>query len=839
MKAKSSLPYALARALGFVALTHSAAGLAYNFAVNWGGQEVTGVLNTSMTLGAAWRMEERADDLVGKANLNPDLCGRAPDGGILYQSCQGLFRDQTFTAERLVSGKGQFTSNADDGNWNYDKHDLTQAPFKLTQDLTLNYGNFGFFVRGLYFYDFINENFREFHPNRVTRENMLEVGELSTNGDELGPLPPGVPLPPVSLNPLFTARTDSTACPAERNPTGEACGIVYGKGGVVRNKRKDKEILRQIGSDLQLLDLNFYGELPLPFGERTLNFKLGRQILNWGESTALIFDSLSQANPINVNNFFRVGMALEEVFVPVNMLSLSTSLTDSLQLSGFYQLEWEPLEAPAPGSFYSPIDIGTNNAVRSINLGFGSVAEDPDRVARLLDNPLSGLTNTSAAALRLLDREPDNAGQYGLSLRYYADWLNNGTEFGFYYMNYHSRAPFASVISVPEGCAKHTTNTAEFVAACPDTPLFHSLTSPNDPLGATSDAVNFDKIGVLLEYPEDIQMLGVSFNTTFGDIALQGELAYRPDAPLQVDSEDLALAGFGPAASNCHLPETGCVGSTPGVGVYPDGSTGLYQPSDYVVDADGTPGAFNDTYDLVVGHMAGSGRFFPSFIIPWRGGTIGLNPGSSYIRGWEYFDTYQFNLGGTYVMSATHPVSKLIRADQIIALFETGATWVPDLPELHELQLEAPGTFLHASAGADGSGANYRNEKQRRQACSTNPACSFGPDGLRFNPHQEDLDLFPDDLSMGYALIAAIRYESVMPGISLQPFIIFKHDAYGTSPGLVSNFVEGRKILDTALEIRYKSNLSFNAGYQLIAGGGKANLLRDRDSARFFVKYQF
>jgi hypothetical protein len=92
---------------------------------------------------------------------------------------------------------------------------------------------------------------------------------------------------------------------------------------------------------------------------------------------------------------------------------------------------------------------------------------------------------------------------------------------------------------------------------------------------------------------------------------------------------------------------------------------------------------------------------------------------------------------------------------------------------------------------------------------------------------------------MGYALIAAIRYESVMPGISLQPFVIFKHDAYGTSPGLVSNFIEGRKILDTALEVRYKSNLSFNVGYQLIAGGGKANLLRDRDSTRFFVKYQF
>lgn len=821
--------------------TCSSTAQAYDFTFNLGGREISGVSNTALTLGAAWRMEARSDDLVGKANLNPDVCGRAPDGGILYQSCQGLFRDQTFVARRLVSFPGQFTTNADDGNWNYDKHDIVQAPFKWTQDLTLTSGEYGFFMRGLFFHDLVNEDFEEFHPNRVTRENRLQVGEISTNGDELGPLPPGVPLPGgISTNPLFTARTDSTACPANRNPTGEACGIVYGRGGVVKNKRRDKETLRQIGQDLQLMDINFYGQTGLPFGgERDLSFRIGRQTVSWGESTVLAFDSLNQANPINANNLFRVGITLDEVYTPVNMIALSTNISDALTLSGFYQLEWEPLEAPAPGSFMSPIDIGTNNAVRTINLGFGAVAEDPDRVSRLLDNPLSGLTNTSAAALRLEDKEPRDSGQYGISLRYYAENLNDGTDFGFYFANYHSRTPYASIISVPEGCGKHTTNTATFAANCSDTPLFHALTSPNDPLGATDDAVYFDRIGLQIEYPEDIRMFGASFNTTLWDIALQGEVAFRPDAPLQVDSEDLALAGFGPAATNCHLPSAGCVGSTVGAGVLPDGSTGVYPSSNFVVDANGTPGAFADTFDLVVGHAAGSGRFFPTFIIPYRGGTIGLNPANSYIRGWEEFDTYQFNLGGTYIMAATSPLTRLLGADQIIALFETGATYVPDLPPLHELQLEAPGTFLHASAGADGSGGNYSDARSRRQACSTNPACSYGADGLRFNPHQEDLDLFPDKWSYGYAMVTAVRYESVMPSISLQPILLLKHDVVGTSPGLVSNFVEGRILGDLSLEVRYKSDLSFNAGYQFFGGGGKANLLRDRDNARFYVKYQF
>lgn len=793
-----------------------------------GEEPIVGLSNTTITAGAAMRVEERADDLVGKGNLNPELCGRV-DGKLFYQSCQGLFKDQIFTAQRLVGAPGQFSTNADDGNWNYDQYDLTQAPLKITQDLNLTYKNYGLFARGLFFHDFVNNRFTEFHPNRITKENQFDVGYISTSGTELLPTA-GLPLP----LPVNAVRTDSKPCPASRNPSGGPCGLVYGPGAVVRNQRTDNETLKQIGEDLQLMELNFYGTVDLPVIDREVTFKLGRQVVNWGESTLLFFDSINQINPPNANNLFRVGSVLEEVFVPINMAFLSMGLSDNTNLEAFYQLEWAPLEVPAPGSFLSPIDLGTNNAINTVNLGFGNGAEDPDRVAFLLDNPLSGLTNTSAAALRMPDVEPSDTGQYGLRLSHYAEWLNSGTELAAYYMNYHSRIPFLSVYSVPEGCGKHTTNTATFSAACSDVPLYHSLVRANDPQGATDDAVHFDKIRLQLEYPEDIRLFGLSFNTSFGDLAVQGELAYRPDAPLQVDSEDLAFAAYGPAATNCHLRETGCVGTTVGYGVGPNGNTITYNSSNYVTDANGTPGAYPDTFDLVVGHAAGAGRYFPSFIIPYRGGTLGLNPANSYIRGWEHFDTYQLNIGGTYISGSTDPISRLLRADQVIWLLESGATIVPDLPPLDVLQLEAPGTFLHASAGADGSGAD-----RSRQACSTNEACSFGPDGIRFNPHQENLDLYPDQVSFGYDIIAAVRYESVLPGISLQPFIVWKHDVKGTSPGLASNFISGRKLADILLEIRYKSQLSFNVGYQAHVGGGSANLLRDRDNARFFVKYQF
>ena len=84
-----------------------------------------------------------------------------------------------------------------------------------------------------------------------------------------------------------------------------------------------------------------------------------------------------------------------------------------------------------------------------------------------------------------------------------------------------------------------------------------------------------------------------------------------------------------------------------------------------------------------------------------------------------------------------------------------------------------------------------------------------------------------------------IKYESVLPGISLQPTIILAHDVDGISPGPGENFQRGRKSIATVLETRYKSSLTFNVGYTWFTGGGDYNLLRDRDYAQAFARYLF
>ena len=808
-------------ALSLGSLATQAQALSFEIPVS--DQQIEGVLNTTLTVGASVRTQSRSSGLIGKANNNRDVCGPP------FQSCQGLFRTQSAPAAQLAAAPGLFGSNNDDGDLNYNKGDLTSAVAKITQDISLKYGDYGFFAKTLFFYDQVNDNFTEYHPNQISPSNKATSGRISTTGS----VP--IPLLPISV-------------PAAQQR-------VYGAGQVVTNRRDGSETLDQIGSHLQFLDTYFYGKLPLPF-EKELSFKIGRQLVNWGESTLLAINSINQANPINANNFFRTGFQVEEVFIPINMAFVSFQPVEGLTVESFYQLEWKPVEAPAVGSFLSNNDVvGTNNATRTATIDFGGGAESPylDRghgINYPLDNPLNGVTDTSTTIERLADHTPRRSGQFGVAFKYYADWLNNGTELGFFFMNYHSRLPYASTFATDASCARREGNARNNDAA---SPLDFLLDCPNLPLTgdtgngvgrARSNAVPLDTAKLLIEYPEDIHLFGFSFNTTFGDYSLQGEVAYRPNAPLQIAPADLVFAAFGPTLSRCH--NYNCQGTT---GPTADNIQGFGSSDTPRASSPCAFGSNNcDTFSLGIGHAPGSARSFPNFVIPYRGGVAGENAPTNrnmpydennpgYIRGFERFQTLQYNLGATSVLGATDRLPTILGADQVLLLFEVGATHVPGLPSLDQLQIAGPGVEPHASAGADGSGADGS-----QQACGKTPSgnpCVVGPDGLRFNPHQANLDNFATKFSWGYDIIALIRYESLLPGISLQPQIIIKHDVYGNAPGPGENFIEGRKVFDVLLETRYKSALSLNMGYTWITGGGTRNLLADRDQLRAFAKYQF
>ena len=57
---------------------------------------------------------------------------------------------------------------------------------------------------------------------------------------------------------------------------------------------------------------------------------------------------------------------------------------------------------------------------------------------------LGGTLTNFQTVNRLPTQKPSDSGQYGFNLKYFAPDFNNGTEFGLFFLNYHSRLPLIS-----------------------------------------------------------------------------------------------------------------------------------------------------------------------------------------------------------------------------------------------------------------------------------------------------------------------------------------------------------------------------------------------------------
>lgn len=96
--------------------------------------EVTGALDTTLSYGALWRVTDRDPRLLAKAK-----------GGV------------------------RNSANYDNGNANYDRGDMVSSIFRMSNDLDVNYRNFGAFVRVSSFYDDAIQN-KDFDPLQANQK---------------------------------------------------------------------------------------------------------------------------------------------------------------------------------------------------------------------------------------------------------------------------------------------------------------------------------------------------------------------------------------------------------------------------------------------------------------------------------------------------------------------------------------------------------------------------------------------------------------------------------------------------------------------------------------------
>lgn len=113
-----------------------------------------------------------------------------------------------------------------------------------------------------------------------------------------------------------------------------------------------------------------------------------------------------------------------------------------------------------------------------------------------------------------------------------------------------------------------------------------------------------------------------------------------------------------------------------------------------------------------------------------------------------------------------------------------------------------------------------------------------GPFQARFNPRQQRRG-FATSFSAGTRIIVIIRYENVLPGVSIEPLFVLGYDFEGTSPGPGPNFISGRQIYVANVEFRYYEHSGLTTDEIIFRGTKPFNLLADRDFFQIGIRYRF
>ncbi|WP_425914431.1 DUF1302 domain-containing protein [Pseudomonas sp. GWSMS-1] len=424
--------------------------------------------------------------------------------------------DSTVSYGQLWRVQGQDKTNNDintnDGNRNFDTG-LVSEVFKITTDMEARYQNYGVFVRGTAFYD---TQIMDKRNDYLSQNNPSQPSQNTPNDSS------------------FTYETRHKA-----------------------------------GRGAQILDAYVYGNWDV--ADMPVTGRFGKQVFNWGEGL-FYRGGINTTNPVDAAKFRLPGAELKEVLVPVEALNFNIGLTDNLSMEAFYQFNWKESAIDPVGTYFSETDLFADggNTAYSTQKALIPLAGFYGGLSQAGVGGLQGGRNIDASGnIKVASIGPDinakNDGQFGIAFRYIAEELNS-TEFGAYFVNYHSKEPTIaadlgdyqglnlaaigaqtgaslapSVQTAVAGAAGVSVATLQAVIANPGlnpnlaSAYSNALTKAAQTAAgglATIDVAN--QVNARREYAEDIRMYGFSFNTTVGDASVFGELSYRPNLPIGV-----------------------------------------------------------------------------------------------------------------------------------------------------------------------------------------------------------------------------------------------------------------------------------------------------------------
>lgn len=265
-------------------------------------------------------------------------------------------------------------------------------------------------------------------------------------------------------------------------------------------------------NNVEARDYYVYGKFDLGSG-KSLDAKLGRQVLNWGGAQLVAGGINAAINPADYGSQFRAGALPTDSKLPVGMFSAKLATGADWNVEGFLPYEFRSAVIPGCGTFFDT----------------ASAFPQGCNMAAILTPPLLPLAASSEASQlvsglylhRNADVNASDSGQFGLAAGFKSNALD--TDFKAYAMNTHSFMLGVRMTVENIGGTYATGSTAGAAIA-------NRLSNPN--------GLKYANL-----YAENTQLFGLSGNKKLNPSTnLYGEVAYRPNAPIGMNSADVVAA---------------------------------------------------------------------------------------------------------------------------------------------------------------------------------------------------------------------------------------------------------------------------------------------------------
>ena len=352
-------------------------------------------------------------------------------------------------------------------------------------------------------------------------------------------------------------------------------------------------------------------------------------------------------------------------------------------------------------------------------------------------------------------------------------------------------------------------------------------------------------------YPEDMQILGASFNTNVGGTMINGEITMRPDFPLATSSGD-QINAIGDAS-----------GATAALAMFGAESYGTSVAKVTQIA----------TMKGIVNLVLGSPTAFDDLLINTKRSSL---PTPTYSVTEDYkakafhtdMDVWALDLGTTSTFAASHPITLGIGADSSVLLTELGVIKIDGMDNKRKGFVARNG--FNAGGGEHLCLGMYQDLTATQIATingATGAHAALG-NGAAVNPFAIDYDLSTnssltnlgssivdaifgngsycesqmgaDDLAATYRVIGSATYNNFNNSTwSASPNFACAHDFMGYGPSSLGGFVPGKQSLSLGVNFSKGSAIRVGLNYVAQMGDITDNTNEDKDYLAANFSYAF